>query len=112
MEYDTIQKAIFESRLNRFIAVCRLSGRDVTAHVPNTGRCRELLVPARKTRFTLVCVEKAGRLINIDSLAPNRAFHEALAAGRILLPELGGVPTLIRPETSFGASRFDFYMEK
>ena len=86
----------------------------------NTGRCRELLVPgarvyversanpARKTAYSLIAVEKrtpAGPLlINMDSLAPNRAAAELLPR---LLPGL----TLLRPETPYGASRFDFYAE-
>lgn len=114
--------AEFRTRPNRFVARCRLGGEEVIAHVPNTGRCRELLVPGRtvylapagspqrRTRFTLVCVDKAGKLINIDSLAPNRVFREAAEAGRLLLPGLGPL-TRLKPETVFDRSRFDFYLE-
>ena len=84
----------------------------------NTGRCRELLVPgariylegaahpARKTRFDLVAVEKGSRLINMDAQAPNRVFGEWARTG-------GFVPglALLRPETAWGSSRFDFYWE-
>ncbi len=122
MKYENIRKAVFRRRPNRFIAVCELDGADVVAHVPNTGRCRELLVPgytvyltenenpARKTRYTLVSVNRAGRLINMDALAPNRAFREAAEGGTVRLPGLD-VPTLVRPECRFGDSRFDFYLE-
>lgn len=122
MEYAQVLPAEFLARPNRFVARCRLGGEEVTAHVPNTGRCRELLVPGctvylapagsprRRTRFTLVCVDKAGTLINIDSLAPNRVFREAVEAGRLLLPGLGPI-TRLRPETVFDRSRFDFYLE-
>ena len=37
-------KGIFKSRPNRFIAEVEVGGRSEIAHVPNTGRCRELLV--------------------------------------------------------------------
>ena len=81
-----------------------------------SGRCRELLVEgarvylsesgnsARKTRFDLVAVEKGDLLINMDSQAPNKVAAEYMPD---LLPGL----TLLRPETKFGSSRFDFYAE-
>ena len=53
-----------------------------------------------------IAVYKGERLINMDAAAPNRVFGEVLAAG-LLLPS----PTLIRPETRFGDSRLDFYVE-
>lgn len=122
MKYEKIQKATFLRRPNRFIAECELDGKPAVAHVRNTGRCRELLVPgatvyleentnpARRTRHTLVSVEKGGRLINMDALAPNRAFREAVETGALRLPGLGDL-TALRPERRFGDSRFDFYLE-
>lgn len=118
MRYDNIRAARFIDRPNRFIAHVELDGRPEVCHVKNTGRCRELLRPgavvylqendnpARKTRFDLIAVEKGHMLINMDSQAPNRAFGEWAAAGSFL-PGL----TLIKPETAFGSSRFDFYLE-
>ncbi len=118
MKYRHISKARFLSRPNRFIARVERDGEELTVHVKNTGRCRELLVPgaavyleesenpARKTRFDLVAVEKGARLINMDAQAPNAAAGEWLRAGG-LLPE----PVLVRPECRFGSSRFDFYLE-
>ena len=118
MRYENVREGVFLSRPNRFIAYVETGGRTEVCHVKNTGRCRELLVPgarvwltenddpARKTRFDLVTVQKGERLINMDAAAPNKVFGEVLAAGR-LLP----APTLIRPETRFGDSRLDFYVE-
>ena len=123
MRYKNIHKAAFLARPNRFIARVLLGGEELTVHVKNTGRCRELLVPgctvyleksdnlARKTAYDLVAVEKAAsdgtcRLINMDSQAPNRLFAEWAAAGHFV-PGL----TLLRPETTWGHSRFDFYWE-
>lgn len=118
MRYDNIRAARFIDRPNRFIAHVELEGRSEVCHVKNTGRCRELLrpgalvyvqendSPARKTRFDLVAVEKGDLLINMDSQAPNRAFAEWAAAGNFW-PDL----TLMKPETVFGGSRFDFYLE-
>ncbi len=123
MKYDNAQKAVFRLRPNRFIAECELLSKKVTAHVRNTGRCRELLVPGctvyleedlrpgRKTRYTLVGVRKSGRLINIDSLAPNKVFREAMENETIELPGFDGPHTFLKPEARYGDSRFDFYME-
>ena len=118
MHYKKIHPAIFCSRPNRFVARVELEGAETTCHVKNTGRCRELLVPgavvyleesenpARKTKYDLVAVEKGARLINMDAQAPNQVFGEWARAGRFV-PGL----TLLRPETKFGNSRFDFYWE-
>jgi len=118
MRYPNIAKAAFISRPNRFVAQVELEGRVETVHVKNTGRCRELLLPgrtvwlteganpARKTRYDLVAVDRDGLLINMDAQAPNKVFAEWAGAG-------GFVPgiTLLRPETAWGSSRFDFYWE-
>ena len=118
MRYRNIHKAVFLSRPNRFIAKVLLAGEEITVHVKNTGRCRELLIPgctvyleksgnpARKTAFDLVAVEKGNRLINMDAQAPNRLFEEWARQGHFR-PGL----TLLRPETTFETSRFDFYWE-
>ena len=118
MRYPNIHKARFLARPNRFIARVLLEEEELTVHVKNTGRCRELLVPgapvwlvrsgnpSRKTAYDLVAVEKAGRLINMDSQAPNALFAEWARAGHFV-PGL----TLLRPETTWGNSRFDFYWE-
>lgn len=128
MTYQDIHAARFLARPNRFIAQVELEGREETVHVKNTGRCRELLVPGctvylegsanprRRTRYDLVAVEKLRPglpplLVNMDSQAPNRVFGEWMAAGRgegLGLPR----PTLLRPETAWGNSRFDFYWER
>lgn len=118
MRYDNIIKASFIDRPNRFICHCNIDGISETVHVKNTGRCKELLVegatvylersdnPNRKTQYDLISVEKENMLINMDSQAPNKAAMEWLEAGGYI-----SNPTLIRPETKYGNSRFDFYME-
>lgn len=107
----------FLDRPNRFIAHVDIAGRgSQVCHVKNTGRCRELLIPgarvyveecqnpARKTKYDLIAVEKGKLLINMDSQAPNKAAAEAIPR---LLPGI----SLLRPETVWGSSRFDFYAE-
>ncbi len=122
MRYEKVQMATFLERPNRFIARCRMfDGSIQESHVPNTGRCRELLVPGcqvflrfhddprRKTRHTLIAVDKNGLLINMDSQAPNRVVEEALASGALSLTRQP--PTLIRREAAYHDSRLDFYLE-
>ncbi len=118
MKYRNITQAEFIERINRFIAYVQLGGRREKVHVKNTGRCRELLLPGAKvyldksdgpkraTAYDLVAVEKNGRMINMDSQAPNKAVGEWLIK-RELFPDL----CLVRPEATYGNSRFDFYME-
>ncbi|MGE4276011.1 MAG: DNA/RNA nuclease SfsA [Lawsonibacter sp.] len=123
MKYPNISSGRFLARPNRFLAYVEVNGVQKVCHVKNTGRCRELLVPgcrvylvesdnpARKTRYDLVAVEKETEqgllLVNMDSQAPNRVFGEWAAAGGFR----SGL-TLLRPETTYGTSRFDFYWEK
>ena len=114
MRYANMVPGIFRKRPNRFIAHVDIDGQEQVVHVKNTGRCRELLVPgaavwcqrsdnpARKTRYDLIAVVKGGKLINMDSQAPNTAAREWLEAGG-----LGKIDNL-RPETVHGDSRFDF----
>ena len=122
MHYKQIVPGTFLSRPNRFVAHVEMRKQIEICHVKNTGRCRELLVPGarvylekssnpkRKTAWDLVAVEKErpqGKLlINMDAQAPNRVFREWVEAGRFL----PGV-TQVRPETTYGDSRFDFYLE-
>ncbi len=105
-------------RPNRFIAHVEIGGKVETVHVKNTGRCRELLQsgarvyleesdnPARKTRYDLVKVIKGDRLVNMDSQAPNKVVQEFVEQERLFKDV-----TKLRPETTYGKSRFDFYVE-
>ncbi|MGN0376985.1 MAG: A/G-specific adenine glycosylase [Suilimivivens sp.] len=118
MKYENIVQGRFESRPNRFIAYVNIDGKREKVHVKNTGRCKELLTdnaevfleksgnPERSTLYDLVTVRKGARLINMDSQAPNRAVGEWL-----LKKELFPDAVLVRPETTYGNSRFDFYIE-
>ena len=116
MKYENTCLATFLERPNRFIAVVEIDGRKERVHVKNTGRCKELLVqgcqvvlqkgqnPARKTAYDLICVYKPFLgWVNIDSAAPNQVVGEWLA---------GQGFSLVRPETTYGDSRLDFYLER
>lgn len=116
MIYGNIRQGYFISRPNRFIAMVMLDGKEEVCHVKNTGRCKELLTegaivfleesqnPNRKTKYDLIAVYKGDRLINMDSQAPNKVVME-------YLPRMFCDVTLIRPETKYNNSRFDFYVE-
>jgi len=138
MKYEQIVRGEFVERPNRFIAYVNINGKQEIVHVKNTGRCRELLVPGavvyleksdapeRKTAYDLVAVEKKTessvgeleampsgkclleetRLINMDSQAPNKVLEEWLWKEK-LFQDL----VFVRPETKYGNSRFDFYVE-
>jgi sugar fermentation stimulation protein A len=118
MIYRDVFAAKFVARPNRFIAEVAIEGIPAIAHVKNTGRCHELLIPGaivylaksdsplRKTQYDLVSVQKGSRLINMDSQAPNRVFYEHLQSGQYIENI-----TLIKPEAAYGHSRFDFYVE-
>ena len=118
MKYNHIKEAVFLNRPNRFIANIIVDGKEEVSHVKNTGRCAELLTnhaqiyvqehddAKRKTKFSLIAVNKAGTLINMDSQAPNQVVKEWLFAGG-LFPDV----TLVKPETKYMDSRFDFYVE-
>ena len=49
MEFDKkIYEGIFIERPNRFNAKVLLDGEELVVHVPNTGRCREILKEGTK----------------------------------------------------------------
>lgn len=118
MKYANIVHGTFLERENRFIAYVDIDGSVERVHVKNTGRCKELLVkgaevylvkaddPKRTTKYDLVVVKKGKLLINMDSQAPNKVAGEWLAK-----EELFSKVSLIKPETTYGNSRFDFYVE-
>lgn len=114
MRYDNMVPGIFQKRPNRFIAQVEIGGAEEICHVKNTGRCAELLCPGaavwcqrsdnptRKTKYDLIAVQKGGRLINMDSQAPNHVAREWLLSGG-----LGQIEAL-KGEVTQGDSRFDF----
>ena len=123
MNYKKIVQATFIERPNRFIAYCKINETIEKVHVKNTGRCRELLTPNctvyleesdnpnRKTKYSLIAVQKGNRLINMDSQVPNKVVQEALINKTIVLPGLDEEISFIKPEKTYGNSRFDIYLE-
>ena len=112
-------KGIFKNRPNRFIAEVDVGGEIEIAHVPNTGRCKELLVedavvwlkpsdnPNRKTRFSLHFVENKGVLVSLFSQEANKIVYDAIVDGKI--KELSGYDYHQREKT-VDSSRIDIYL--
>ena len=112
-------KGIFKKRPNRFIAEVEVDGVVEVAHVPNTGRCKELLVddavvwlkpsdnPNRKTKFSLHFVENKGVLVSLFSQEANSIVYDAIIDGKI--KELAGYDFHQREKT-VDNSRIDIYL--
>ena len=113
-------KGIFKARPNRFIAEVEVDGNLEIAHVPNTGRCKELLVenavvwlkpsdnPNRKTKFSLHFVENKSVLVSLYSQQANSIVYDAVVDGKI--NELSGYDYHQREKT-VDNSRIDIYLE-
>lgn len=109
--------AIFRRRLNRFVAEIEVEGKSFLAHVPNTGRMAELLLPGaavivrrvqdplRKTSYDLLFVYRNELLVAIDSKLPNQLLKVAFQDKKI--PYFKEYDQ-IKSEVHYGKSRFDF----
>ena len=118
IRYEKMKQGVFLARPNRFVAHVRIGGREEICHVKNTGRCRELLLPGaevwcqhhddpgRKTAWSLITVRKGERLVNLDSQVPNKLALDYVKQGG-----LGFAPQMVKPEQTYGNSRFDLYYE-
>ena len=112
-------RGIFLKRPIRYIAEVVVNNEIQIAHVPNTGRCKELLVedaivwlkpsdnPKRKTKFTLLFVENRGHLVSIYSQQANEIVYDAIINDRI--NELSGYDFHQREKT-IDNSRIDIYL--
>ncbi len=121
MRYPDLIEGRFIKRLNRFAALVDVEKREYLAHVANSGRMGELLVPGyrvllrpaptgagRKTAFDLALVDTGDALSSADARLPNALVAEAIAEGR--MPQFTDYPVVFR-ERAFGESRLDFMLE-
>jgi sugar fermentation stimulation protein A len=116
---DRLKPALFLRRENRFRSQVLLYRQAVPAHVPNSGRLMELLVPharvwvlpagggERKTACDLILAEHSDTLVSVDARQPNALVAEALAAGR--MPPFRSYPR-VQSEVRVGQSRLDFLL--
>ena len=127
LPFSPLVPAAFGERRNRFVAGVRPlagpeAGTEVAAHVPNTGRMRELLVPGarvfltprpdphRATHYDVTLVEYGGRLVCIDSRVPSRllaAYWGADSEGASACGPDGRTVASLRTEPASPGGRFD-----
>jgi sugar fermentation stimulation protein A len=109
----------FLERLNRFVALAEIEGRQVRAHIATSGRLRELLVPGapllleasgdanRRTEFSVRAVRHEGVWVSIDAQVPNKLLGKAFREGTF-------APFAhchyLRSEPAYGGGRFDFLL--
>ena len=115
----TARTAVLVERPNRFLAVCKLGRRTVEAHVPDRGRCLDLLVPGRevavveargplrRTSYTaLLARSGSGAWVSLDPAGAPRLVAAALENG--VLPWKLHVS---RREIAVASSRIDLLLE-
>ncbi len=120
MEFpDRLVAGRFVGRPNRFLALVECGGREVTAHLANTGRLSEILVPGRpvyllpaknphrKTAFSLILADLDGVLVGLNSAAANDVAYEYLS--RRLFDPFSSY-ALIRREVTFTDGRYDLFL--
>jgi len=117
-DYEILQGK-FIKRPNRFIAHIMLDDKEVIAHVPNTGRMKELCIPgvdvgvsyhdspSRKTKYELRFIRKNENWISIDSQLPNKLAVEAIENGYVTGAKNY---SYIKREVAYKNSRFDIYL--
>jgi sugar fermentation stimulation protein A len=109
-------------RYKRFLADIQLnSGEVITAHVANTGSMESCLYegqkallsfhdsPSRKLKWSLLALEVNNSWIGIHTPHANELAREAILTGTI--SELQGYENIFA-ESTFGQSRFDFFLTK
>lgn len=113
-------RAAVARRVNRFTVEVALDGRLVPAHLANSGRLGELLVPGapcyvtpaaspgRRTAYDLVLVQTDDALVSVDARTPNPLVEEALAERR--LAAFAAYETW-RREVLYNGCRIDFRLE-
>jgi sugar fermentation stimulation protein A len=111
-------KGIFIKRPNRFEAIVNINGEIEIAHVPNTGRMDEMLHegveviliksnnPNRKTKYSMMFINKNGNLVCINSALANKVFEDGIKSGKI-----DWVSGEVKREVTYSNSRFDFFID-
>lgn len=118
---ETLVEGVLLARRQRFLADVRLAGgKEVVAHVPNSGRLTGLAVPGHrcflsrasgKLPYRLELIEAQGILVGVNTWRAAALAEEALLSG--LLPLPGCLPPFsLRREVRVGAnSRLDLLLE-
>jgi sugar fermentation stimulation protein A len=119
--FGPTEEARYLTRPNRFVLVCKLGGKTVSAFLPNPGRLSELLLPEmpiylertnnpyRSLRYTAVAVEREGLRIVLHTHKTNEVARYLIENG--LVPPLRDYE-VVRREVTRGNSRFDLLLRK
>ncbi|MFX1474744.1 MAG: DNA/RNA nuclease SfsA, partial [Promethearchaeota archaeon] len=111
---------VFLRRPNRFLAICKVGGRELPCYLPNPGPMPDLLYPGlevlvrhapahhRKTEYDLIGVRNRGVLLSLDSRVPNKLLAEAFSIQSV--PPFAHYSD-IKPEPSYLGSRLDFLLQ-
>jgi len=117
---DFLVKGVFLERTNRFVCWVEVEGRTEKAHLANSGRLKELLVPGRpvyleesfsphrRTHYDMLLIALDNTVVSVDARLPNDLVEEGLRQG-ILEPFKRY--SQIRREVTFGHSRLDFLLQ-
>lgn len=123
INFDDLVRAFFLVRPNRFIVRCHLeSGEEVEAHLGDPGRLKELLLPGstlylrfvdnplRKTKWSasLALSPDGETLVSLQPTLANLLAAKALENSAI---ESLSDWAILRPEYTYGSSRYDFLLE-
>lgn len=109
--------AYFSQRLNRFAIWVRLrNGQVVTAHLPNSGRLKEVLRDGKKlwlvkrksekrrTKFDTLLAQDGSTLVSIDARLPPKLLLEGIELG--IVSEFGRIVTA-QTEVRYNSHRLD-----
>ena len=122
MNFETkLIPGVFVNRYKRFFVDIKIKDKIITAHCPNTGSMKGLLVegnkvwltetnnPKRKLKYTLQIIDDKLSKVGVNTHLTNKIFFDALQNNYI--EELKNVN--IKPEVKFGDNtRFDFLLTK
>lgn len=115
--FNTVEEAVFLERPNRFIVKALYNGEEITCHMPNPGRMKELLFPgvtllitphqAKATAFRVIGIMKGQTALMLDTLKSNTVAEWLINSRQIPGWESYFV---VKREITMGDSRFDLLL--
>jgi sugar fermentation stimulation protein A len=117
VELGRLVRATLVERINTYLARVTVDGAEVLAHVPNSGRLAELMVPGaavmvrpvphpglRKSAHDLVLVSHGDGWTCVDTRLPPAVLVEGMTTGRV---DGFGPDVAVEREVRYGTSRLD-----